>query len=96
MDPENRTCKFILNLEDFVGFVVQLWEPLAERVGNVLKDYPALSLTHGRKVGTFSLSVIKVCSHKFSICICLTDWFPPLRHLSCLTGSGGSPVHCMG
>lgn len=28
----------------------ELWEPLAERVGNVLKDYPTLSLTHGRKV----------------------------------------------
>ncbi|KAG0581556.1 hypothetical protein M758_4G256200 [Ceratodon purpureus] len=26
------------------------WEALAERVGNVLKDYPSLNLTHGRKV----------------------------------------------
>lgn len=30
--------------------VVQLWEGLAERVGNVLKDFPTLNLTHGRKV----------------------------------------------
>lgn len=28
----------------------ELWEALAERVGNVLKDFPTLSLTHGRKV----------------------------------------------
>lgn len=26
------------------------WEALAERVGNVLKDYPSLNMTHGRKV----------------------------------------------
>jgi len=35
--------------------MVQLWEALAERVGNVLKDFPTLSLTHGRKVGTSDL-----------------------------------------
>jgi len=45
-------------LEDLVLIVVQLWEALAERVGNVLKDYPTLSLTHGRKVGTFALCII--------------------------------------
>lgn len=28
----------------------ELWEGLAERVGNVLKDFPTLNLTHGRKV----------------------------------------------
>lgn len=28
----------------------ELWEALAERVGNVMKDFPTLSLTHGRKV----------------------------------------------
>jgi trehalose 6-phosphate phosphatase len=26
------------------------WEALAERVGNIMKDYPTLNLTHGRKV----------------------------------------------
>ena len=29
---------------------MQLWEALAERVGDVMKDFPTLSLTHGRKV----------------------------------------------
>ncbi|XP_024386382.1 probable trehalose-phosphate phosphatase H [Physcomitrium patens] len=28
----------------------ELWEGLAERVGNVMKEFPTLSLTHGRKV----------------------------------------------
>lgn len=30
--------------------VVQQWEVLASKVQNILKDYPSLSLTHGRKV----------------------------------------------
>lgn len=30
--------------------VVQQWESLASKVQNILKDYPTLSLTHGRKV----------------------------------------------
>ena len=30
--------------------VVQSWEELAALVGDVMKDFPTLSLTHGRKV----------------------------------------------
>lgn len=41
---------FNLNLVNPFLFVMQYWESLAERVGCVLKDFPTLSLTHGRKV----------------------------------------------
>jgi trehalose 6-phosphate phosphatase len=33
-----------------VGCLKQNWVQLAERVANVMKNYPTLSLTHGRKV----------------------------------------------
>ena len=48
-----KVCSYVnlnLILVDPALIVVQLWEALAERVGNVLKDYPSLNLTHGRKV----------------------------------------------
>lgn len=68
-------AKFFLDVEELIMIVVQLWEPLAERVGNVLKDYPTLSLTHGRKVGTVVSAVLVLCNFIFSICIWLTGRF---------------------
>jgi hypothetical protein len=43
-------CKSNLNLEDRYDWDLQYWEALAELVGDVMKDFPTLSLTHGRKV----------------------------------------------
>src|SRR4051794_24537244 len=33
-----------------IVILVQYWEELAEIVGDVMKEFPTLSLTHGRKV----------------------------------------------
>lgn len=55
-------AKFVPDVEELLMIVLQLWEPLAERVGNVLKDYPTLSLTHGRKVGTVVSAALVYCS----------------------------------
>lgn len=41
---------FTLLLELYLNFYIQNWDVVAQCVNDVLKDYPQLRLTHGRKV----------------------------------------------
>lgn len=41
---------FTLLLELYLNFYIQNWNVVAQCVNDVLKDYPSLRLTHGRKV----------------------------------------------
>lgn len=69
------TCEFLWppivrypwNLRE-VGCLKQNWVQLAERVANVMKNYPTLSLTHGRKVLFFvPVNHLKECLRMNSV-----------------------------
>ena len=49
--------------------VLQHWEALAAKVQNILKDYPSLSLTHGRKVCRVSIFAVKLVILKLLILV---------------------------
>ena len=48
----------------FITFLTQHWKALAEKVDNVLKDFPTLNLTHGRKVlFLYSVPCVQLFAH---------------------------------